>query len=198
MALTTRDEPAYDFIRIFRMARVDQVDRICYNSYQLAAQRLARMAKDGIIYRRDDPYKQGLLYSYNPVKNRGKNSIRNYFHAMIVNETYILFKQHTDVTEVYVEKIYDNIQVDMVIKGTYEGEPYCYLVEVETDRNLSPINYDKYNHFLISKWREHFDERPKVLYVTNKQVKREKIMFDFKVINCKGENFIEMLKGPCE
>ena len=191
MALTERDKPAYQFLKQFKIARLEQINRVAYDNYQVCCNRMRILAKDKLIYKKNDPYKQGLLYGYGPIR-----SLRNYHHYMIVNETYLLFLEHTTIYEVLVEKPLKNIQPDMVIAGEYQGEPYLYMVEVETDLNGSLIDYDKYNHFLISEWREFFEVKPTVLYVTNKRVQEHKITFNYKVMDTEGNNFIEMLKGP--
>lgn len=195
MALTERDKPAYEFLSKFRMAKLSQINRVCYNHYMSCCHRMAKLADDKVIFKRKNPLEQGVLYGFEKINLR---SLRNYFHTMAVNETYIAFLEHTEVQEVYVEKIYGKVQVDMYIKGIYNGEPYAYMVEVETDRNGGNPNYDKYNHFLISAWREFFDVKPVVLYVTNKKIDKVKIGYMYKVIDMKLNNFSEMLKGPCE
>lgn len=189
MALTERDRIAWEFVTMFKLVKIEQAARLSYDGkYQICCNRLRKMKEDGIIYAKKNVFEQGTLYCDSPRRN-----LKQYYHYMIRNEAYLKFREETEINEVDVEPTFGSVQADMVLIGFYKGKRYFYLVEVDTEAK-NRIDYDKYNNFFIKEWREYFNRKPIVLYVTNLEVKKEKANYDFQVVKEDLSNLIEVLE----
>lgn len=186
--VTDRDMKALAFLEQFRTATAAQIDRIAYQNIKVAWKRLAKLHKDRLIYRTDNTLSSGYVYSANRIR-----SVKQFRHDNIRNEFYLKLLEVSEVEEALVETQFGAIRPDLLVTGSYRGKPYFLSVEVETVGNHSPINYEKYNNYFLKEWKTYFNERPLVVYVTDKPVNPTK-HYDSIHINAGLDNFIDVFQ----
>lgn len=185
--VTDRDRIALSFIKKFKMAVPRQIAKIAYeDNLKICYNRLNRLHKDKLIYKTENKIGKGFIYSSERLR-----TLKQFIHNDIRVEFFLKLLQMSDIEEVEVEPIMGSIRPDIKVIGVYKGEPYSFLVEVETNQNHSSINYSKNFNFLLSEWRAYFkdDEKPIVIYVTDKKVDSSKIHFKYRHIKADLSNF---------
>lgn len=185
--VTARDRLMLDWLEQFRMATAEQINRVAYNNMPVTWKRLRKLAEDGLIYREKNTIGQGYLYSTNRIR-----TIKQFTHDNIRIEFYFKLAEHSTIDTILVEKVFGSIRPDALFIGDYEGDQYFFLLEVETNANRSSVNYDKYNNFFLKEWKEFFEVKPIVIYVTDKNIDSSKCRFTFKQLNTKLDNFIDI------
>lgn len=187
--VTDRDSKMIQWLELFRMATAEQLNRVSYNNMPICWKRLRRLSDDGLLYRERNTIGQGYLYSTNRIR-----TIKQFNHDNIRNEFYFKLHEVSRIDVVMVEKVFGSIRPDAVCTGTYRGTDYFFLLEVETNANRSSVNYDKYNNFFLREWKSYFDEKPIVIYCTDKPVDETKIKFEYRHINTRLNDFTTIFK----
>ena len=185
--VTDRDRIALDFISQFNMVTASQVDKVAYNNIKITYNRLNRLHEDKLIYKTRNTINKGFIYSTDRVR-----TLKQFMHCFIRTEFYLHLKEVAEVYAVVVDKNYGSIRPDLLISCMYNGSPYHFSVEVETNANHSSVNYDKYNKFFLAEYREHFNVKPSVIYITDKRIDSNKIYFEYRHIKTDLSNFEEV------
>lgn len=187
--VTDRDRIALDWLEQFRLATADQINRVAYQNIKSCYKRLAKLHSDGLIYRERNTIGQGYLFSTNRIR-----SVKQFTHDSIRTEFYFKLAEHTEIDTILVEKVFGSIRPDAVFTGLYQGNFYFILLEVETNANRSSVNYEKYNNFFLTEWKEYFEQKPIVIYCTDKHIDEKRIKFDYRQIGTKLESFTDIFK----
>lgn len=169
--VTARDQKALDFIELFDTVTPKQVSAEVYGSINVANNRLIRMTRDKVLFRMKNGYDGGYVYSIKPIR-----SIRQYRHKKLRTDFYQTMRDKGAVfTRIEVEKRYGSIKPDAVMEYDYKGNHYFILLEVEL--RAGSVDYKKYEQFFISEWKEYFNYKPIVVYVTDKTVNTNKYAY---------------------
>ena len=182
--VTDRDRIALDFISQFSMVTAKQVDKVAYNNIKITYNRLNRLHEDKLIYKTRNTMNKGFVYSTDRVR-----TLKQFLHYYIRTEFYLKLKEVADIYTVVAGKSYGSIKPDLLISCMYHGLPYHFSIEVETNANHSSVNYDKYNRFFLSEYRNHFNVKPTVIYITDKRIDNSKIYFDYRHIKTDLSDF---------
>lgn len=187
--LTERDKVAISFIEQFKMVTPKQVNEIAYNNQKVCYKRLNKLYTDKLLYRADNVIERGYIYSAKRIR-----TLKNWTHNKIRTDFYLRLREITVIEDLHVEELYGSIQPDLLVYCTYKGMEYFFSVEVETRQNHSQINYDKYNNYFLREYKEYFEQKPVVVYVTDKKVDDEKIRFNYVHVKSDLSNFIDIFK----
>lgn len=185
--ITSRDKVALDFITNFKMVTPKQVDKEVYNNLKVCYNRLNRLHDDKWLYKAENTVNKGFIYSCERIR-----TLKQFAHCSIRTEFYLALKEVSEVYHVDVEQRFGSIKPDLLISCMYNGSPYHFFVEVETNANHSSVNYDKYNKFFLAEYREHFNVKPVVIYITDKRIDSNKIYFDYRHIKTDLSDFINV------
>lgn len=185
--ITDRDKVMMDWLEVFRLATAEQLNRVAYNNQKVCWKRLKKLHEDGLLYRERNTLYKGYLYSTNRIR-----SVKQFTHNNLRNEFYFKLNECSIINTMLVEKVFGSIRPDAVFIGEYEGNFFFFLLEVETNSNKHKVNYEKYNDFFLKEWKDYFEEKPVVVYVTDKYVDSSKCKFKFKQLNTKLDNFISI------
>lgn len=187
--VTDRDKVALDFITQFNMVTASQADKIAYNNIKIAYNRLNRLHQDKLIYKTKNTVNKGFIYSTERVR-----TLKQFMHCYIRTEFYLHLKEISEVYAVVVDKNFGSIRPDLLISCMYNNSPYHFAVEVETNANHSSVNYEKYNNFFLAEYRNYFNVKPIIIYVTDKNIDSSKIHFEYRHIKTDLSNFEEVFR----
>lgn len=187
--ITSRDKVALNFIANFKMVTPKQVDKVAYNNLKVCYNRLNRLHEDKWLYKAENTVNKGFVYSSERIR-----TLKQFMHCHIRTEFYLSLKEISEVYHIDVEQRFGSIKPDLLISCMYNGSPYHFFVEVETNANHSSVNYDKYNNFFMHEWRTYFNAKPTVIYVTDKSIDSSKISFDYRHIKADLSNLIDVFK----
>ncbi|MDA3732093.1 hypothetical protein PBV87_11425 [Niameybacter massiliensis] len=185
--VTERDAIAISFLEQFNMAVPKQIAKVAYeDNLKICYNRLNRLHKDKLIYKTENKIGKGFIYSAYRIR-----SLKQFIHNNIRVEFFLKLLHESDIDEFKVEPVMENIRPDLVVKGTYKHQKYSFIVEIETKQNHSSINYDKHFNFLLINWRKYFneDDKPIIVYITDKKVDSSKIKFEYRHIKTDLSNF---------
>ena len=187
--ITSRDKVALDFITNFKMVTPKQVDKEVYNNLKVCYNRLNRLHDDKWLYKVENTVSKGFIYSTERIR-----TLKQFMHCYIRTEFYFALKEASDVYHVDVEQRFGSIKPDLLISCIYNDLPYHFFIEVETNANHSTINYKKYQEFFYREWRDYFNMKPTVVYVTDKKISADKINFEYRHIKTNLSNLMDIFK----
>lgn len=187
--ITERDRIALDFISNFKMVTPKQVNEEVYNNLKVCYNRLNRLHDDKWLYKVENTVNKGFIYSTERIR-----TLKQFMHCHIRTEFYLSLKEISEVYNINIERTFGSIRPDLLISCMYDGSPYHFFVEVETNANHSSINYKKYQEFFYREWRDYFNTKPTVVYVTDKRVNADKINFEYRHIKTDLSNLMEVFK----
>ena len=187
--ITVRDKLALDFIANFKMVTPKQVDKEVYNNLKVCYNRLNRLHDDKWLYKAENTVSKGFIYSCERIR-----TLKQFMHCYIRTEFYFALKEVSEVYHVDVEQRFGSIKPDLLISCMYNGSPHHFSVEVETNANHSMINYKKYQEFFYREWKNHFNTKPTVVYVTDKSIDSSKIDFEYRHIKTDLSNLMDVFK----
>lgn len=183
--VTERDKIAIEWLEQFRLATPNQIAEIAYNgNMKVCYKRLGKLYRDKLIYRANNALSGGHIYSANRIR-----TIKQFQHDDIRNRFYLKLREIAYIDLFLVEKTFGSVRPDLVITGIYKSQPFFFLVEIETNRNHSQVNYNKYSNFWLREWKYYFHAKGTVVYVTDKKIDDEKIDFFYKHLNTSLSNF---------
>ena len=185
--ITSRDKVALDFITNFKMVTPKQINKEVYNNLKVCYNRLNSLHDDKWLYKVENTVNKGFIYSCERIR-----TLKQFAHCSIRTEFYLALKEVSEVYHVDVEQRFGSIKPDLLISCMYNDSPYHFLVEVETNDNHSSINYKKYQEFFYREWRDYFNTKPTVIYVTDKNINTDRIGFDYKHIRTDLSNFTDI------
>lgn len=163
-----KDRIMLEFLNKFKIATTNQLNIIAYNSPKTCYRRLNKLTNDNIIKKHKNVIGMGNLYTTTRIR-----TLSQVQHSLTRNDFYIKLIKQADVIDCYVERVYGSVRPDCVIYCVHENKPYFFLLEVETNGNGHGINIEKYNNFFLSEWKEYFKVKPKIIYVTEKQINKQ-------------------------
>jgi hypothetical protein len=107
-------------------------------------------------------------------------------HKVTLTEFYCnLLDQPGEILRFDSEVPLDGLQPDAICDYRYKLNVFQFCIEV----HLSPVkfNFEKYDNFLNSgKWKEYFKSFPRVVIVTDKNIKVEHDKIKFFIVSTKG------------
>lgn len=178
-----RDEIMLEWLSQFKMATPSQINQLFYNNSDTCYRRLRKLSDDKIIKKTKNVIDKGIIYC-----TEFARSTKQMQHCLTRNDFYIKLINSCEVIDSIIGRNYDGVIPDGVFKCRKNGKVVRFLLEVETQRNSHAINIDKYNNFFLEDYRKHFQEKPLVVYVTNKKMP-SKCSFDYVVLDPKLSNF---------
>lgn len=162
--VTNRDQKALDFIKLFKLVTIKQVSHAVYGDTTTANNRLLRLHKDGLLYRRKNAYDGGYCYAVNPIK-----SLRQYRHYINRTDFYLALIDHgAEIIDIVIDEQKGSIRPDAVIVYRSRGVVRMIALEVETRGDRA--NVGKYNAYMSNEWQEYFSVRPLIVYMSDRKI----------------------------
>ena len=177
------DRVMLNWLNKFKIATATQLNEIAYHNMKKCYSRLNKLTSDSIIKKYKNTIYLGNLYTTTRIR-----TVSQVQHSLLRNDFYIKLASQATIEDCYVERVYGRIRPDAVISCIHNNKPYFFLLEVETNQNGHGINISKYNEFFLSDWKNYFNVKPLIIYVTEKQINKE-CSFAYKMLNTSLDNF---------
>ena len=164
--ITPTEQRLLDFLDTFNCATTSQITKLFYMTtkypYNKSRRRLKTLHDDKHVKR--DRNDINMEYVYYLRKNN------QFKHSLILTEFYVKLHELAEIDKFEVEQPYGNIRPDgMAIVG-YKGFTHYFFIEVHISNNK--FNQDKYISYYGSReWKQYFDVFPKIIIISDKQVK---------------------------
>jgi len=174
-------------IELLNVAKVSQIYRMFYSGLkqgeQICRKRMKKLYDDKLIKRERNHLNAEYVYYVN------KNN--QFKHSLILTEFYVQMHQLAEIDKFEVEQPYGHIRPDGMCICGYRGFTHYFFIEVHISNNK--FNQDKYISYYGSReWKTYFDVFPKIITISDKQVKINPTNLKFIQIsqNCENINKI--------
>ena len=159
------EQKVLDFLDTFNCATTSQLTKLFYDTkypYNKSRRRLKILYDNKHIERERNSVSMEYVYYL-----RKNNQFR---HSLILTEFYIKLHEIAEIDKFEVEQPYGNIRPDGMCICGYKIFTHYFFIEVHISNNK--FNQDKYISYYGSReWKQYFDVFPKIIIISDKQVK---------------------------